>query len=270
MAKMITDEVKERIKLAREFGLKYRQICKKFNISLTLAWKIANDRRTITKGVQGIPEPVKQSIRKMYSEGIPFAHMRRYHPKLRDPLISEICKDVTRNLKYTHLLGKPINGNVLLAIEQQKKGYGVIGTFTCSCGRQYKTLVATMLKRPRKWCSHKCPKYKEHCTVVNTRIHTKHGESVNGKKTPEYYSWSTMVQRCTNPNAHEYANYGGRGISVCERWRNYMNFLEDMGRRPQPSRSYTLDRIDVNGNYEPMNCRWITRSDNCKRKKHKL
>lgn len=87
----------------------------------------------------------------------------------------------------------------------------------------------------------------------------KHGETAAKKKiSVEYYAWRSMKDRCTNPKYEYYSNYGGRGISVCERWdKSFANFLDDMGRRPIEKES--LDRYpDVNGNYEPGNCRWAT------------
>jgi len=71
-----------------------------------------------------------------------------------------------------------------------------------------------------------------------------------------YFVWSGMRARCRNPKAQDYKNYGGRGIRVCERWEKFENFLADMGEAPSGT---TLDRVDVNGDYEKSNCRWATR-----------
>jgi len=80
-----------------------------------------------------------------------------------------------------------------------------------------------------------------------------------GRQTPEYRTWRHMAQRCENPNTRGFKNYGGRGITVCVRWRrSFANFLADMGPRPSPFHS--IDRINNDGNYTPKNCRWATKS----------
>ena len=87
------------------------------------------------------------------------------------------------------------------------------------------------------------------------------GEEQHGKsQSPEYAVWRTMKDRCTNPNHISYANYGGRGITVCERWINsFVAFMEDMG--PRQSAKHSIDRKNNDGNYEPGNCAWVTKLD---------
>lgn len=88
---------------------------------------------------------------------------------------------------------------------------------------------------------------------IVTRPRVKHGLS----HLPEYYVWKAMIDRCYNPKNKTYHRYGGRGITVCDRWRHsFENFLADMGRRP--SNAYSLNRIDNDGNYEKINCEWAT------------
>lgn len=76
--------------------------------------------------------------------------------------------------------------------------------------------------------------------------------------TPEYRAWYNMKSRCYTAKLPAYKNYGGRGIRVCDEWlHDFPQFLKDVGKRPSPKHS--LDRINVNGNYEPSNCRWVTK-----------
>ncbi len=84
----------------------------------------------------------------------------------------------------------------------------------------------------------------------------KHGGRDNRKKTKEYSAWGAMRNRCNNPQAKEYLQYGGRGITVCDAWTNFETFLVDVGFAP--TKQHTIDRINVNGNYEPINVKWAT------------
>lgn len=93
----------------------------------------------------------------------------------------------------------------------------------------------------------------------------KHGATAGGKTTPEYGTWTSMRSRVLNPRHPQYADYGGRGITICPEWDSFVQFLADMG--PKPSPEHSLDRIDVNGNYEPGNCRWATHAEQGRNKR---
>lgn len=109
----------------------------------------------------------------------------------------------------------------------------------CDCGATL-TPTVSKLKRLRG-----CPR----CNA------TKHG----AVGTSEYATWAGIRKRCTNQQGKDWSNYGGRGISICDRWSLFENFLADMGPRPSPSHS--IDRVDNDGDYEPGNCRWATKTE---------
>lgn len=88
----------------------------------------------------------------------------------------------------------------------------------------------------------------------------------HSRSSTEYSSWTNMKYRCYNKNCPQYEHYGARGITVCDRWLNsFDDFYDDMGKKPDKSMS--LDRIDVNGNYEPSNCRWATSQQQSRNKR---
>lgn len=93
------------------------------------------------------------------------------------------------------------------------------------------------------------------CGCLGRERRRKHGLH----RTPEYRIWASMLDRCRNPNGKYYHHYGGRGITVCERWYSFRNFIADMGQRPSPK--HTIERRDNERGYSKRNCRWATKSE---------
>ena len=93
----------------------------------------------------------------------------------------------------------------------------------------------------------------------------KHGHAKPEAHTKTYQAWQNMLNRCNNPKAEGYKNWGGRGITVCERWNKFENFLQDMGEVPE---GLTIDRKDNDGNYEPSNCKWATNKEQVRNNRH--
>ena len=117
----------------------------------------------------------------------------------------------------------------------------------CECGTEKIVAIGHLRTGGVKSCG--CLRRE---VVTNTK--TKHG----GAYSSEYTSWAGMFQRCTNPKNQDYADYGGRGIQVWKAWKDFRNFLKDVG--PKPSPKLSLDRINNEGNYEPGNVRWATQA----------
>lgn len=129
----------------------------------------------------------------------------------------------------------------------------------CDCGKHVHVPTSYLTTGDTRSCG--CL-FMDTCRQPNT---LRHGDaSPNGKHIRVYESWHQMKKRCNNPNDHNYSRYGGRGITVCDEWERYENF-RDWALENGYSDELTLDRIDVNGNYEPSNCRWadaITQGNN--------
>lgn len=132
---------------------------------------------------------------------------------------------------------------------------------TCDCGNEKLYEGSPLLSGEYRSCG--CYRKEQRQKGQPT-----HGLCVkDGKITPEWSSWSRMRNRCYNENHDKYECYGGRGIQVCDRWRDsFENFLEDMG--PKPTPKHTIERKNVNGNYEPSNCIWATQKIQTRNKRN--
>lgn len=119
----------------------------------------------------------------------------------------------------------------------------------CDCGNELRTTISNL----RSGHTRSCGCLRREVTIARSK---KHGFARRGKKCPTYQTWCGLWKRCTNPKCKDWPNYGGRGITVCVRWKSFTNFLTDMGEKPK---SLMLERKKNNRGYYKANCMWATR-----------
>jgi len=141
----------------------------------------------------------------------------------------------------------------LIVLEQRGQNW----ICKCECGRISEVHANNVRRRTSKKCG--CSQ-----SIISRGARLEHG----GSKLPEYAAWSGAKKRCFNPNTAKYKDYGARGITMCDEWKNnFSRFLSDMGIKPSPNHS--LERRDVNGDYSLQNCKWGTAIEQAKNKQAK-
>jgi len=168
---------------------------------------------------------------------------------------------------FIDLTGKIFGRLTVVCRDGVYKNGNIIWICLCECGKKKRILGHSLITGNTKSCG---------CLGIETKskngkLNIKHGYS--NKTSITYQTWTAMTQRCNDPKAINYRDYGDRKIKICYRWssknkKGFENFLEDIGKRP--SKYYYIDRIDNNKGYYKLNCRWTTSEVNSRNKRNNL
>jgi hypothetical protein len=124
-------------------------------------------------------------------------------------------------------------------------------TCQCECGKRKEVVGKTLRNGDSTSCGCQAP-------LLISKARTRHGYARLGQVTPTWRTWAGIIRRCTNPHDKAFKRYGAKGITICDRWKVFENFLEDMGERPE---GLTIDRINGRLGYFKENCRWATQKE---------
>ena len=166
---------------------------------------------------------------------------------------------------FIDLTGQRFSAVVVLERAENSKRNEVMWRCRCDCGKEFITRARSLRSGEVTSCG--CLG-KEHAVAAMKKANTKHGASPHRGYTKLYNTWLRMKGRCNRPTATSYKYYGGRGISVCEEWENDFAVFRDWALANGYKEGLSIDRIDVNGNYCPENCRWITMKEQQKNKRN--
>ena len=175
--------------------------------------------------------------------------------------ITTACRSFFEVRASLNLKGRRFTRLTVLAPAGSTRNHKRLWYCLCKCGKKVKIISSHLINGNTKSCgclSSEVSRAKAIRRNKTQKPSLTHGDLSNNSESSEYQAWRAMKDRCLRPKNAAFSYYGGRGITVCERWKHsFENFLIDMGRKPNST--FSLDRMNPNDGYNPSNCRWATK-----------